>query len=44
MAFLTSRLDLVEPGLVPVTDWRPAPGEPPRARPVPVYGVVARKP
>lgn len=44
MTFLTAGLDLVEPGLVPVTDWRPAPDEPPRDHLVPVYAVVARKP
>jgi hypothetical protein len=33
-------LDMVEPGLVPVTDWRP--GVP--AAPVPCYGGMARKP
>jgi hypothetical protein len=27
-----------------VTDWRPAPDEPPRDHPVPLYAVVARKP
>jgi hypothetical protein len=44
LACLTSGLDLVEPGLVPVTEWRPAPAEPQRGHVVPVYGVVARKP
>ncbi|MFG2573045.1 SAM-dependent methyltransferase [Streptomyces sp. NPDC048481] len=36
-------LDLVEPGLVPVPDWRP--DEPPRADdpPIGIYGGVARK-
>jgi hypothetical protein len=34
-------LDLVAPGVVPVTEWRPE-GTP--ATPVPVHGVVARKP
>lgn len=38
---LVSGLDLVPPGVVPVTAWRPD-GEP--AAPVPVHGVVARKP
>ena len=39
-------LDLVEPGLVPIEQWRPAPGaEPdPTRRPVPLYGALARKP
>jgi hypothetical protein len=40
----TSGLDLVPPGLVHVTDWRPTPADPVFDRPVPVYGVVARKP
>jgi hypothetical protein len=35
-------LDLVEPGVVPVTWWRPEDGGPPAA--LPVYGFVARKP
>ena len=34
----------VAPGLVPVTEWRPTPADPIFERPVPVYGVVARKP
>jgi len=38
---LVSGLDLVPPGVVPVTEWRPD-GAP--AVPVPVHGVVARKP
>jgi hypothetical protein len=44
MAALTCGLDLVEPSLVPVTEWRPEPGTPRPEHPVPVYGVVARKP
>ena len=40
-------LDLVEPGLVPVNDWRPdqlpPPGQHP-ARRSPLYGAIARKP
>ena len=43
VAALTIGLDVVEPGLVPVNEWRPAPGQPDRGRPVPVYAVVARK-
>ena len=35
-------LDLVEPGLVQLADWRPAPGDP--AAPTSGYGAVARKP
>jgi hypothetical protein len=34
----------VPPGLVPVTEWRPTPADPIFERPVPVYGLVARKP
>jgi hypothetical protein len=39
-------LDLVDPGLVPIEQWRPAPGEEldPTRRPVPLYGALARKP
>jgi hypothetical protein len=43
VAALTVGLDVVEPGLVPVNEWRP-PGRAVRDRPVPVYAVVARKP
>ena len=38
---LVSGLDLMPPGVVPVTEWHPD-GAP--AAPVPVHGVVARKP
>jgi hypothetical protein len=44
MVDLTAGMELVEPGLVPVSDWRPAPAEPRSGHAVPVYGVVARKP
>lgn len=39
-------LDMVDPGLVPIEQWRPAPGEEldPTRRPVPLYGALARKP
>ena len=37
-------LELVEPGLVTVPEWRPDDGEPPPAEPIPLYAVVARKP
>jgi hypothetical protein len=40
----TAGLAVVPPGLVHVTDWRPTPADPIFERPVPVYGVVARKP
>jgi hypothetical protein len=43
VAGLTVGLDLVEPGLVPVNEWRPAPGEARAGRPVPVYAVLAWK-
>lgn len=36
-------LELVEPGLVPATAWRPDASSGGGARPVPVYGGVARK-
>lgn len=44
VASLTAGLDLIEPGLVPVNEWRPAFGEAGLDRPVPVYAVLARKP
>jgi hypothetical protein len=44
VAALTAGLDLVEPGLVPVNEWRPAPGENDPGRLVPVYAALARKP
>jgi hypothetical protein len=39
-------LDLVEPGLVPIEQWRPPPDAEldPTRRPVPLYGALARKP
>jgi hypothetical protein len=43
VAALVAGLDLVPPGLVPVTEWRPVPADITFERPVPVYGVVARK-
>jgi SAM-dependent methyltransferase len=43
VARLTIGLDLIEPGLVPVNQWRPAPGDARPGRPVPVYAVLARK-
>jgi SAM-dependent methyltransferase len=42
VADLTAGLDLVEPGLVTVNEWRPAAGSEPN-RAVPVYAVLARK-
>ena len=37
-------LDPVPPGIMPVTEWHPAPDDPQFDRLVPVYGAVARKP
>jgi hypothetical protein len=34
---------VVEPGLVPVSEWRPEPGAARLDRPVPVYAVLAQK-
>jgi len=44
VAGLVAGLDLVPPGLVPITDWHPAPDDPGSENGVPVYAVVARKP
>jgi hypothetical protein len=44
VADLIAGLDLVEPGLVPVNEWRPASGANDLDRPVPAYAVLARKP
>jgi hypothetical protein len=45
VAGLIAGLELVQPGLVPVNEWRPASGgEGPAGRPVPVYAMLARKP
>jgi S-adenosyl methyltransferase len=41
---LVTGLDLVPPGLVPADDWRPDESDPPGAAPVPLYGLLARKP
>jgi hypothetical protein len=37
-------LELVEPGLVPITQWRPEDVEVGRIEPIDAYGAVARKP
>ena len=37
-------LELVEPGLVTVPEWRPGPGEPAPQQLIPLYAAVARKP
>jgi hypothetical protein len=48
VADLVAGLVPVPPGLVPVTEWRPAPADPafehPIHVPIPVHGIVARKP
>jgi len=41
---LVTGLDLVPPGLVEADDWRPDESDPPGAPPVPLYGLLARKP
>ena len=43
MTQLAAGLDLVSPGLVPVTEWRPEPGTPGAEVIVPVYCLVGRK-
>jgi hypothetical protein len=43
LADLVAGLELVPPGLVPVSEWRPAPADPRFEDIVPVYSVVARK-
>jgi hypothetical protein len=43
VAAFTAGLDLVEPGLVPVNDWRPESGGDGLDPPAPVYAVMARK-
>jgi hypothetical protein len=44
VADLAAGLDPVPPGLVPVTEWRPAPADPRFGQAIPVHGIVARKP
>jgi len=44
VADLVAGLELVPPGLVPVSEWRPAPTDPHFEEVVPIHGVVARKP
>jgi hypothetical protein len=41
---LLTGLDPVPPGLVPITEWRPDPGDPDVEHAIPIYGAVARKP
>nr|WP_296064905.1 SAM-dependent methyltransferase [uncultured Actinoplanes sp.] len=42
LGHLFEGLELVEPGLVPITQWRPGPDA--EVKPVDAYGAVARKP
>jgi hypothetical protein len=44
VASLVAGLELVPPGLVPVSEWRPAATDPRFEVVVPVHGLVARKP
>jgi len=44
LAGLLTGLELVEPGLVTVPEWRPEEGEPVPPELIPLYAVVARKP
>jgi hypothetical protein len=41
---LVAGLDAVPPGMVPITHWRPSPGDPRPEYTIPLYGLVARKP
>jgi len=41
---LAAGLDPVPPGLVPITEWRPAPGDPQFDHVVPLHAVVGRTP
>jgi S-adenosyl methyltransferase len=44
VASLVAGLDPVPPGLVPLTEWRPAPADPRFEHAVPVHAIVARRP
>ena len=44
VADLVAGLDLVPPGLVPITEWRPEQDDPRYDQIIPVHGVLARKP
>lgn len=44
IASFAAGLELVPPGVVPVTEWRPTPHDPRFEDVVPLYGLVARKP
>jgi hypothetical protein len=43
-ALVPAGWDIIEPGLVPVSRWRPSAGEPPQDEEIRFYGVAARKP
>jgi S-adenosyl methyltransferase len=43
-ASLMTGLDVLPPGLVPITEWRPAPDDPHLEHTVAIYAAVARKP
>lgn len=43
VASLMTGLELVQPGLVPITQWRPAADDPQLERAIPIYAAVARK-
>jgi hypothetical protein len=44
VTFWFDGLELVAPGVVPLSQWRPAAGDPRYASTIPLYGAVARKP
>jgi S-adenosyl methyltransferase len=44
VASLVAGLDLVPPGVVPISEWRPEPGDPHSEEIIPLHAVVARKP
>ena len=44
VADLVAGLDLVPPGVVPITEWRPEQDDPRYDQIIPVHGVLARKP
>jgi hypothetical protein len=44
IARLAAGLVPVPPGLAPITEWRPAPEDPPFEQVIPVHGIVARRP
>jgi hypothetical protein len=40
---LMTGLEPVPPGIVPISQWRPVPDDPPLGRTMPIYAAVARK-